>query len=185
MSYKNIYGTGGVVFQDLINQGEYIYFPTAVATISQERIYKKITQNKGRNIIKHKGWRLHHTITINNFCDDDYINILKLLENIKYMTNQTGLDKAIYYYPKVASFYEGFELNNKNYRVIADKMTIKFSKIADTIKQGEILTITFTSIGLNNNLQINSNILNKTLVDHNGSNIITRDGGRLVANSED
>ena len=173
MAHKNIYGTGGVAFQDLIDQGEYIYFPTGYATLSKKHIYKRITTNKGKIVSKHKGWRIYLTIRLQNFCDNDYINIQKVLHNISYMTNQTGLDKAIYIYPKVNSMYSGFELDNKAIRVLADDMTIKFQKVADNLRQGEYLILEFVTVGLEKDLSLYTALSYDNLITDDGTNIIT------------
>lgn len=180
MAHKNIYGTGGVVFQDLINQGEYIYFPTGYATINKKQVYKRITTNKGKIITKHKGWRLFLTIRLQNFCDTDYINIQKVLHNISYMTNQTRLDKSIYIYPKVSSIYSGFEADNKAIRCLADGMTIKFQKVADRLHQGEYVVLEFISIGLEKDLSLYSTVPYDNLVTNDGSNIITDDYDDII-----
>lgn len=185
MSYLNIYGTGGVVFQDLINVGEYLYFPTAIANIRKKRVYKQHKQNRGKTNQKHKGWRLYHDIKILNYCDDDYINIQKLLRSISYMTNQSGLDKTIYYYPKVDDFYEGFDRDYKSYRVVSDRMRIRFEKISGSIMFGEVLKITFTSYGLDSKLLINASVENQTLVDHKGDNLVSSSGYRFISYKED
>ena len=62
--------------------------------LQTKHIYKRITTNKGKIVSKHKGWRIYLTVKLKNYCDD-YI-YKKVLHNISYMTNQTGLDKSIY-----------------------------------------------------------------------------------------
>lgn len=184
MAYKNIYGTGGIAFRDLINQGQYIYFPTAIATIDKKKIEKVITGNKGKIKRKHKGWRLNHTVVIQNFCEDDYINILALLENISYMTSQTGLDKSIYFFPKVSDNYVGFDQDFKNYRVLADGMSIKFSKIADTLSQGEYCTLNFTTIGLETDLSYYASVGLDGLVTNDGTIVIDNNESQFIIVSE-
>ena len=180
MAHKNIYGTGGVVFQDLINQGQYIYFPTGYATINKKHIYKRITTNKGKIVSKHKGWRIYLTVKLKNYCDDDYINIQKVLHNISYMTNQTGIDKSIYIYPKVDSMYSGFEFNNKAIRVLADDMTIKFQKFEHSFLFGEYVILEFITVGLEKDLSLYTSALYDNLVTDDGTNIITDDGNEII-----
>ena len=104
----------------------------------------------------------------------------KVLHNISYMTNQTGLDKSIYIYPKVDSMYSGFEFNNKAIRVLADGMTIKFQKFAHSFLFGEYVILEFITVGLEKDLSLYTSVLYDNLVTDDGTNIITDDGNEII-----
>lgn len=173
---KYIYGRGGCSF--LLQDGQVLFFKSAIVKISQKPIRTIITNNNGKKIIKTKGYRLQFEVQINNYCDDDYIDIMKLLEAISQSTSYDGLDKGLQFYPRtnIKSDIDSIDYLFKGYSVLAINNIITPNRIiSGYAPAGQKFKFNFINRSLTNKIKVYQQLSNIHMVDDSDNLIIDND----------
>jgi len=140
MSYKQLFDTGEVCLH-FPESGEDLIFETATVLMDWTKELTQITTSSGLICSKFLGYRANISIDIFNFCDNDFTNILTLLEYIREHTNRDSTDLPFYIIPRSNN------VTGSQYYCNLVTKDIEFGDVDENDNTGQTLTLEFETAG--------------------------------------